>query len=235
MILLFGSIKTIGQNDSYVSRFLETQYQYTTNYYDSIEITKCPNNLFPCLEFKGKLVPAISYLWKKDSAFVRTIGKIPNAKLYYFIKSINCSDRDELVEMLKIKMQKDYHFTTTLYQDSAEVLSLEIIDPVKLQKFESHPISDDYDSFTKYNNEQGYFELNNSIFVNLTNIFKKNLSNNKLYSQVDEFKEYCIRIPNPIVETNSITIINQYLTENLGLELKKEKRLEEFLLLEFTK
>lgn len=229
----FWNIEILGQNTSYVAQYIVTEYQYAVGYYDSVEITKCNGGIFPCVEFKGKLIPAIAHLWKKDSAFVRVTGEIPFGKVYYFIRTIYCEDRDALVEMTQKKMQKDYDFTTKLFQDSAEVLSLEIIDPVKLEKFECSQIYG-VAGMSKFNDELGFLDIHNMGLFVLTDIFKKNIAA-KIYLQLNDKIGYCLKIPSQIVKTNSLTVINKYLTENLGLELKKEKRLEEFLLIDFTK
>lgn len=224
----FWNIKVLGQNTSYVAQHIVTEYQYAVGYYDSVEITKCNGGIFPCVEFKGKLVPAIAHLWKKDSAFVRVIGEIPFGKVYYFIRTIYCEDRDALVEMTQKKMQKDYDFTTKLYQDSADVLSLEIIDPMKLAKHECSYYGAGGQS--TYNKEMDFLDVHNMSVSIFANMFKEKLSR-KIYSQVNEKIGYCFRVSGQIINSTSITVINKYLTENLvllwhfsHLQKKVEKR-----------
>lgn len=232
LLLSLGNIEIKAQNDSYASPFLNSQYQFSTGYYDSVVITKCDGCVLPCREFKGLLVPSIAYLWKKDSAFVRVKGEVPFSRIYYYIRSASCTDMDDIVEMLKRKFQNDFHFSTEIILDTAEVLSLEIVDPIKLAKHECSYYGAGGQS--TYNKEMDFLDVHNMSVSIFANMFKEKLSR-KIYQQVNEKIGYCFRVSGQIINSTSITVINKYLTENLGLELKKEKRLEEFLIIDFTK
>ncbi len=232
LFLYLGDIEIKAQNDSYASPFLNTQYQFSTGYYDSVVITKCDGCVLPCREFKGLLAPSIAYLWKKDSVFVRVKGEVPFSRIYYYIRSVSCTDMDDIVEMLKRKLQNDFHFSTEIILDTAEVLSLEIVDPIKLARYECSYYG--AGGHSTYNKEMDFLDVHNMGLSVLTNIFKEKLSR-KIYLQANEEIGYCFRVSGQIINSTSINVINKYLTENLGLELKKEKRLEEFLIIDFTK